>query len=66
MVLSGWYATPSFAGAQLIGEVPSEPDVYGQIALAVREVAFWFAVLGALFFWVVIPAAREAREAYGE
>jgi hypothetical protein len=66
MVLSGWYATPSFSGAQLIGEVPSEPDVYGQMALLVREVSFWFAILGALFFWVVIPAVREAREAYGE
>jgi hypothetical protein len=36
------------------------------MALLVREVSFWFAILGALFFWVVIPAVREAREAYGE
>jgi hypothetical protein len=27
------------------------------------DVFFWFAVLGALTFWVFIPAGREARRA---
>lgn len=66
MVLSGWYTTPSFEGAQLTGEVPQNLDMYGQLAILVRDVAFWFAVLGALFFWVAVPAIREAREIYGE
>jgi hypothetical protein len=28
------------------------------------DVLFWFAILGALTFWFVIPAFREARRAY--
>jgi hypothetical protein len=27
-------------------------------------VLFWFAILGALTFWVLIPAMREARKAF--
>jgi hypothetical protein len=62
MVLSGWYTTESFEGAQLIAEVQvSEIDLYGTIALTLREGLFWFAIVGALTFWVIIPAAREAR-----
>lgn len=64
VTLSGWFTTPSFEETQLIGGLAVEnPDVYAQIALAVREAMFWFAVLGMLVFWVVIPGIRQFREA---
>ena len=61
MVLSGWYTTPGFEDTQLVGAAPENPDVYGQIALFSREVLFWFAVIGALVFWVLIPAINRYR-----
>lgn len=65
MVLSGWYTTESFEEGQLVAEVTvSQIDLYGTIALTLREALFWFAIVGALTFWVLIPAAREARSAW--
>lgn len=65
MVLSGWYTTDSFEEGQLIADVQvTEIDLYGTIALTLREALFWFAIVGALTFWVLIPAAREARGAW--
>lgn len=61
MVLSGWYTTPGFETTQLVGAPPANPDTYGQIALLLRDVFFWFAILGALVFWVVIPAINRYR-----
>jgi hypothetical protein len=61
MVLAGWYKTPSFSGAQLIGEVPSGLTMYDQIAVVLLEATFWLAVFGAIFFWVGVPLLREAR-----
>ena len=61
MVLSGWYTTPGFEDAQLIGAPPTNPDVYGQLALLARDAFFWFAVIGALVFWVLIPAINRYR-----
>ena len=61
MVLSGWYTTPGFEDVQLFGAPPENPDVYGQIALATREALFWFMIVGALTFWVVIPAINRYR-----
>lgn len=67
MVLSGWFTTPGFEEAQLVGEVSIEnPDVYAQLALVAREALFWFAILGILVFWVLIPGIREIRRAYGK
>lgn len=67
MVLSGWYATESFgSNKQLISEVPSDLAMYGSIAVTLREVLFWFAIFGALTFWVLIPAFREARTAWDD
>jgi hypothetical protein len=66
MVLAGWYNTPGFEDAQLTGAAPGNPGLYGDLALTLKEVAFWFAILGALTFWVVVPAFREARETLGE
>ena len=67
MILSGWYATESFESTtQLISE-PTEPaEIYGALAITLREALFWFAIVGALTFWVLIPAARQARAAWDE
>jgi len=62
MIVAGWYLTPSFEGAQLLGEWPEDPDLYAQIALTIGDGLFWFAILGALTFWIVIPAGRKVRE----
>ncbi|MEF8791884.1 MAG: hypothetical protein V5A61_17275 [Haloarculaceae archaeon] len=64
MTLAGWYRTPGFEDTQLIAPPElSDPTIYDQIALLTMDVLFWFAVIGALTFWVVIPAVREARKA---
>jgi hypothetical protein len=65
LTLAGWYRTPGFEDTQLIAPPEiSDPTIYDQIALLTMDVLFWFAILGALTFWVVIPAFREARKAY--
>lgn len=66
MVLAGWYNTPSFEGAQLTGADPSNVGQYGELALLLKDALFWFAVLGALTFWIVVPAAREVRARLAE
>lgn len=67
MVLSGWYTTEGFESTnQLVAEVPSDLAFYGNIAIILREVLFWFAVFGALTFWVLIPAGRQAYTAWTE
>ncbi|UPV99503.1 hypothetical protein M0R88_13365 [Halorussus gelatinilyticus] len=63
MVLSGWYTTPSFEETQLVAEIPANLDAYGQAAIVLREVFFWFTILGVLTFWVVLPALQQLREA---
>ena len=68
MVLAGWYNTPGFEGKQLTGANPS-PEVlgtYGELAILLKDALFWFAVFGALTFWVVIPLIEEARTAMAE
>lgn len=64
MVLAGWYNTPGFEEEQLIAPNPETLDVWGEVAIVLKEALFWFAILGAITFWVVIPAAREARRYY--
>lgn len=66
MVLSGWYTTASFEEGQLFAAPPENPDFYGQLSLFLRDALWWFAIIGALTFWVVIPAVRELREAYAD
>ena len=63
MTLSGWYTTPGFEDVQLVGEAPETVDVYGELALVSREALFWFMVLGALTFWVLIPGLNQLRSA---
>ncbi|SDF94179.1 DUF7314 family protein [Halorientalis regularis] len=66
MVLAGWYTTASFAEGQLLAPPPSDPGVYASIGLFLKDALFWFAVLGALTFWVVVPLVEQAREAWAE
>jgi hypothetical protein len=67
MVLSGWYTTDSFESPiQLIAEPPEGLELFGTLALTLREALFWFAIVGALVFWVFIPAGRQARTAWNE
>ncbi|WP_435335512.1 DUF7314 family protein [Haloarchaeobius sp. TZWWS8] len=61
MVLAGWYKTPSFEGKQLTGAVPESPNAFDAMGIIVMDGLFWFTILGTLTFWLVIPAAREAR-----
>jgi hypothetical protein len=66
MVLAGWYNTAGFEDTQLIAADPANPDIYGQLSLLLKDALFWFAIIGALTFWVVIPAVEQAREAWSE
>jgi hypothetical protein len=64
MTIAGWYKTPSFEGAQLIGEAPppEQLTMLDSIALMLGDALFWFAIFGCLTFWVVIPLIGEVRE----
>lgn len=62
--VSAWFNTEGFEGTQLIAANPDDVGLYAEILIAIKDVAFWFAILGALTFWVVIPAVREGRRAY--
>lgn len=65
LILSGWYNTKSFESTkQLIATSPDLDSLYGALALTLREALFWFALVGALTYWVLIPAARQIRTAW--
>jgi hypothetical protein len=65
LTLAGWYNTDSFEStAQLIQPDPAAANFYDTVAILLKDVLFWFAILGALTFWVLIPAMREARRAF--
>ncbi|WP_255196775.1 DUF7314 family protein [Halorarius litoreus] len=64
MTLAGWYNTPSFEGAQLTGATTASGTMYDQLGLVLKDAFFWFAILGAITFWVLIPAYKKATEAY--
>lgn len=67
MTLAGWYRTPSFEGAQLSGPVQLEnPTIYDQIGVFLMDSLLWFALLGALTFWVLIPALEELRSEWAK
>ena len=64
MVLASWYQTESFGSTrQLIAEPPEPANLFDALAIGMIDVLLWFALLGALTFWVLIPAGREARKA---
>ena len=64
LTLAGWYRTPEFEGdgVQLVAPAETPQTVYGELGVALMDVMAWFAVIGALTFWVVIPAFDEARD----
>ncbi|MEA1931303.1 DUF7314 family protein [Halohasta litorea] len=64
MVLAGWYQTPSFFMTnQLIAPPPEPGNVFDAISIFLIDVFLWTAILGALTFWILIPAGREAAAA---
>jgi len=69
MVLAGWYRTSSFESSQQLVEPVSLSDsatMFDTLGVMLMDVFFWFAIIGALTFWVGIPALRQAREALEE
>lgn len=66
MILAGWYRTSSFESTQqLIEPVQVEsPTVFDTIGVVLLDAFLWFALLGALTFWVLIPAGRQALDSY--
>lgn len=65
MVFAGWFNTPDFE-TQFLGSSPADPGAFVEAALVLKEGFFWFAILGTLTFWVVIPATREFQNAMGD
>lgn len=64
MVLAGWYRTSSFESShQLIESAASSGTLFDALGVALMDSLFWFALLGALTFWVLVPAGRQARSA---
>jgi len=67
MTLAGWYQTPSFFMTnQLIAPPPEPGNVFDAISIFLIDVFLWTAILGALTFWVLIPAGRELVVAFEE
>lgn len=66
--IAAWFNTPSFEGQQLIAPNPDPATLstYGQLLLTVKDAMFWFAILGAVTFWIVLPALRVGREYLAE
>ena len=66
MVLASWYRTTGFESTdQLVAPVTVEgADLYNSLGVALMDIMFWFTLVGALTFWVLIPAGRQARQAY--
>lgn len=62
--IASWFNTPSFSGQQLFAENPDPADltVYGEMLVFLKDAMFWFAIIGAITFWVVIPAVRIGRQ----
>ncbi|WP_207590173.1 DUF7314 family protein [Halomontanus rarus] len=64
MMFASWFNTPSFFDVQLLGPNPEDPSEYASIGLLVKDAMLVFSLLGALTFWILIPAGRHAREYY--
>jgi hypothetical protein len=64
MILAGWYRTASFESTrQLIDPLPENLGTFDQIGVLLMDGMLYFALLGALTFWVLIPGARQLRRA---
>ncbi len=60
MTLAAWYQTPDFyITNQLIAPVAEPETVFDVIAIFFIDVFLWTAILGAVTFWLLIPAGRE-------
>jgi hypothetical protein len=68
LMIAANYNTPSFEGTQLTAPNPDPATLgmYEQLLITLKDALFWFAILGALTFWVVIPAFEHARDAMAE
>jgi hypothetical protein len=68
LIIAATYNTPSFDGTQLIAPNPDPATltVYEQLAILLKDALFWFAILGAITFWIVIPAIEQTRRALSE
>ncbi|WP_311171188.1 DUF7314 family protein [Halobellus ordinarius] len=69
MVLAGWYRTPSFESQQQLVapiELSDSATMFDSLGVLLMDAFFWFAILGALTFWVLIPVVRQASEAIEE
>jgi hypothetical protein len=66
MILAGWFNTPSFDSVQLLSPNPENVGALGSLALVLKDALFWFAILGALTFWVILPLIEQTREALAE
>ena len=69
MVLAGWYRTPSFESEQQLVspvELSESATMFDTFGVVLMDAFFWFTIIGALTFWVVIPVIRQAREALEE
>ncbi|MFC7069310.1 DUF7314 family protein [Halobaculum lipolyticum] len=63
MVLAGWYRTESFESSRQLIAAPPEPNtVFDAVGIFLNDVFFWTAIVGALTFWVLIPALRQVRD----
>lgn len=68
LIIAAMYNTPSFDGTQLLAPNP-DPATLGTYELLIvnlKDILFWFAIFGALTFWVIIPAIEQARDAISE
>jgi hypothetical protein len=64
IMFAGWYRTSSFESTKQLIEAPAEPNtVFDALGIFASDLMLWFAITGALMFWLVIPAARQARGA---
>ena len=67
MVSASWYRTAGFEDTQLIAPPPEEPGTsLDALAIFLGDLMFWLALIGALTFWIVIPAIRQARTSLNE
>lgn len=68
LIIASSYNTPGFEATQLIAPNPDPATlgVYEQLLVLMKDALFWFAIIGALTFWVVIPVLEQAREARSE
>jgi hypothetical protein len=69
LVLASWYRTTSFESTQqLIAPLESgaTEGLFNIIGVTLMDVFLWFALLGALTFWVLIPAGHQIMSALEE